>query len=79
MTELLPLKEDPVPFISIPYLPYVGTSYLLNILGLEFEIVHSTTLLYVYVANSVDTDQMSHSAASDLNLHCLQMPVCPNI
>ena len=23
-------------------------------------------------------DQMPHSAASDLGLHCLQRPVCPN-
>ena len=31
------------------------------------------------MANSVDPDQMPHSAASDLGLHCLQRPVCPNI
>ena len=30
------------------------------------------------MANNVDPDQMSHSAVSDLGLHCLQMPVCPN-
>ena len=30
------------------------------------------------MANSVDPDQMLHSAASDLGLHCLQMPLCPN-
>ena len=28
-------------------------------------------------ANSVDPDQMLHSAASDLDLHCL-LPVCLN-
>ena len=28
------------------------------------------------MANSVDPDQMPHSAASDLGLHCLQRPVC---
>ena len=27
---------------------------------------------------SVDTDQMPHSVASDLGLHCLLRPVCPN-
>ena len=27
------------------------------------------------MANSVDPDQMPHSAASDLGLHCLQKPV----
>ena len=30
------------------------------------------------MANSVDPDQMLHSAASDLGLHCLQMSICPN-
>ena len=30
------------------------------------------------MANSVDPDQMLHSAASDVGLHCLQRPVCPN-
>ena len=30
------------------------------------------------MANSVDPDQMLYSAASDLGLHCLQRPVCPN-
>ena len=32
-----------------------------------------------WVANSVDPDQMLHSATSDLGLHCLFRPVCPNI
>ena len=30
------------------------------------------------MANSVNPDQMLHSVASDLGLHCLQKPVCPN-
>ena len=30
------------------------------------------------MANSVDPDQMPHSVASDLGLHCLQRPFCPN-
>ena len=30
------------------------------------------------VANSVDPDEMSHSAASQLGLHSLLRPVCPN-
>ena len=30
------------------------------------------------MANSVDPDQRPLSAASDLGLHCLQRPVCPN-
>ena len=38
------------------------------------------------IANSGDPDQMRqnvasqmpHSAASDLSLHCLQRPICPN-
>ena len=29
-------------------------------------------------ANSVDPDQMPHSVASDLGLHCLQKPICPS-
>ena len=31
-----------------------------------------------WVANNVDTDQTPRSAASDLGLHCLLRPVCPN-
>ena len=30
------------------------------------------------IANSADPDQMLHSAATDLGLHCLQRPVYPN-
>ena len=30
------------------------------------------------MANSVGPDQTLHSAASDLGLHCLQRPICPN-
>ena len=30
------------------------------------------------MANSVDPDQMPHSVASDLGLHSLLRPVCPN-
>ena len=30
------------------------------------------------MAHSVDPDQMLHSAASDLGLHCLQRRMCPN-
>ena len=29
--------------------------------------------------HSVDPDQMSQNVASDLGLHCLLRPVCPNI
>ena len=31
------------------------------------------------VANSVDPDQMPHSAPPDLHLNCLLRPVCPNV
>ena len=30
------------------------------------------------MANSVDTDQKLHVAASDLGLHCFQWPIYPN-
>ena len=33
----------------------------------------------IVLANSVDPDQMPHSVASDLSLHCVLWPVCPNI
>ena len=61
----------------------IGTPYLLTILVVMFEIVHSTTSWCLYniagcMANSVDPDQMPRSAASDLGLHCLQRPICPN-
>ena len=28
--------------------------------------------------NSVDSDQIPHTTASYLGLHCLQRPICPN-
>ena len=31
-----------------------------------------------WVANSVDPDEMPHSAVSHLGLYCLLRPVCPN-
>ena len=31
------------------------------------------------MASNVDSDQMPRLVASDLNLHCLLMHVCPNI
>ena len=61
-----------------------GTSYLLTILVLKLEmIVHSTTCwcilnISVCMANRIDPDQMLHSVASDLGLHCLQRLICPN-
>ena len=30
------------------------------------------------MTNSADTDQTPHSVVSDLGLHCLHRPVCPN-
>ena len=30
------------------------------------------------MANSVDPDQTPQNVASDLGLHCLQRPICPN-
>ena len=57
----------------------IGTPYLLTILVLKFEIVHSTTIDIVCMAKSVDPDQMPHSAASDLGLHCLQRSICHNV
>ena len=30
------------------------------------------------MANCVDPDQLLHSAAADLGLHCLLLPICPN-
>ena len=30
------------------------------------------------MANSADSDETPHSAASHLGLHCLLRPVCPN-
>ena len=52
----------------------IGTPYLLTILVLKFEIVHSTTSCCVSnialsMANSVDPDQTPHSVASDLGLY----------
>ena len=59
----------------------VGTLYLLTILLLKIEIIHSTPVVVsnitVCMANSVDPDQMPHFAASDLDLHCLQSLYVP--
>ena len=60
----------------------IGTPYLLTILVLKFEIIHFTNLLMcrkycLCMANSVDHDQMQHSAVSNLGLHSLQWPICP--
>ena len=57
----------------------IGTSYLLTILLIKFEVVHFTTSCCVYsialcMANSLNLDQTPRSAASDLGLHCLQRP-----
>ena len=61
----------------------IGTSYILTILVPNYEIVNSNTCecaqnITVCMANSVDPDQMPHSVASDLGLHCLQRTMCPN-
>ena len=58
----------------------IGAPYLLTILVLKFEmsILLPMDVSIVCMANSVDPDQMLHSAASDLGLHCLQWPICPN-
>ena len=31
------------------------------------------------MANSVDPDQTLRSAVSDIGLHCLQRPICPEL
>ena len=31
------------------------------------------------MANSIDPDQTPQNAASDLGLHSLQRPICPNV
>ena len=35
-------------------------------------------IIAVCMANSVDTGQMQRFAPSELGLHCLKRPVCPN-
>ena len=61
----------------------IGTPELPTILVQEFEHVYFTTYDVSkknagWMANSVDHDQTSHSAASDRGLHCLLRPVCSN-
>ena len=61
----------------------IGTPYLLTILLLNFEIVHSTTCWCAWniatcMLNNVDADQRPHFAATNLSLHCLYRPICPN-
>ena len=61
--------------MSIVFTLSIGTPYLRTMFILKFEIVHSITSccvlnIAVCMANSVDPDQMPHSAASDQGLHC---------
>ena len=57
--------------------------YLLTILIVKFEIVHSTLdvsviLLFVCcMPNTADPDQTPSNVASDLGLHSLQRSICP--
>ena len=62
----------------------IGTPCPLTLPVRKLEIFHSVITWSVQnivqcMANSVDPDQMPHYAASDLGLHCLQRPICPNI
>ena len=36
-------------------------------------------LIYCWMSDNVHSKEMPHSMAPDLGLHCLHMPVCPNI
>ena len=61
-------KESQNPY----YLYYISLQQVhLGLLGNMCKIVGRVT-------NSVDPDQTFCSAASDLGLHCLLRPVCPN-
>ena len=60
-------------------LPYLSYNYLSNSCPTVKSIYYSLMCLKVAgcVANSVDPDQMPHSVASDLGLHCLPgLSVC---
>ena len=62
---------------------YNGTPLLIAKLVVKFgKIQLHYQLMYLKaarrVANNADPDQMPHSVASDLGLHCLLRPVCPN-
>ena len=63
------------------FIQYIGTPLLLTLLVLKFErpFYYLISLkLQVWVANSLDLDQMPQFVASDLGLHCLLRSVCPN-
>ena len=49
-------------------------AYLLKSIPLPFDVCK----ILLDEWQTVDPDQMLHSAASDLGLHCLFRPVCPN-
>ena len=54
-----------------------------SVLYLSWNFIKTTTDCHGWntagwVVNSVDPDQMPHYVASDLGLHCLLTPVCPN-
>ena len=58
------------------------TPWLLTTLFSKSEEDHFSTCWWeqnCWMANSVYPDQTPHFAASDLGLHCLLKPVCPNI
>ena len=69
--------------VAIVFTLSIRTPQLLTILVPEFEQVQFTTQCCVWknagwVANSVNLDEMPHSAASHLVLYCLLRPVCQN-
>ena len=55
-----------------------GTLFLIPLLNKSRLLPVNMCKIAGWVANRVDPDQMLHSAASDLGLHCLLRPICPN-
>ena len=55
---------------NLPYLPYYLNKFILQ----PVDVCKNA----VWMANSVDPDQMPHTVASDQGLHCLLRLVCPN-
>ena len=63
-------------FLNTIYTLNIGTLKPCTILGRKFSI--SPFYYLLMCLNTVDQDQMLHSAASDLGPQCLLKYVCPN-
>ena len=82
--ELLPLKVYPFTIITTVKILKIGTPEIITIIVLQLEQLDFTVQ---YCVQKMQTEQQTektlirllHEEQSDLGLHCLLRPICPNI